>query len=142
VASAAERLLYVDASALVKLVVAEPESDALVAEIRGSVVASSELALAEVPRAIHRLLSGRRAPEREALLRTCARVLDGVALVPLDRALLVRAGSFSESYLRTLDAIHVASALSLTPELDALVTYDERQLEVAGVAGLPVLRPT
>lgn len=140
-ASAAERVLYLDASALVKLVVREPESDALLVETRGSLVASSELALAEVPRAIRRLLSGRRAAERAALEGNLRKLLEGLRYVPVRRGLLVRAGTFAEAYLRTLDAIHLASALELTPELDAFVSYDERQLEAAALAELPVLSP-
>lgn len=140
-ASAAERLLYFDASALIKLIVREPESAALRQALDGAVVASSELVLAEVPRAIRRLLSGRRAAEWRGLEGQLRAVLERVRYVPVERRLLVRAGAFAEAYLRILDAIHLASALDLVPELDAFVSYDERQLEAAAVADLELLSP-
>lgn len=140
-ASSAERVLYLDASALVKLVVREPESGALGAEIRGAALASSELALAEVPRAIRRLMSGRRSAERRELERALQALLERMYYVPVDRRLLVRAGAFREAFLRTLDAIHLASAITLVPGVDAFVSYDERQLEAAQVAALPLLTP-
>lgn len=140
-ASAADRVLYLDASALVKLVVREPESSALAEEVRGAAIVSSEIALAEVPRAIRRVMSGRRSPERRELERALEALLEGIHYVPLDRRLLVRAGAFREAFLRTLDAIHLASAVTLVPGVTAFVSYDERQLEAAQVAALPLLTP-
>jgi uncharacterized protein len=133
--------LYLDSSAIVKLVVAEPESAALVETVRGRGLLTSEIALAEVPRAIQRLLSGGRTNEREAVLVELQAVLETFAYVPLDRALLVRAGSFREAYLRTLDAIHLASALAVETDIEAFVTYEERQAEALGLTGLAGLRP-
>jgi predicted nucleic acid-binding protein len=141
VASAAEPAYYVDSSAIVKLIVSEPESGALVEAITGHGLVTSEIALAEVPRAIRRLLSGRRTRERSGVERELPRVLEALAYVPLDRALLVRAGSFREAYLRTLDAIHLASALAVDTDIEAVVTYDERQVEAAESAGLVCLSP-
>jgi uncharacterized protein len=141
VASAAESALYLDSSAIVKLVVAEPETAALVESIRGRGLVTSEIALAEVPRAIRRVLSGRRKNEREAVLAELQDVLEALAYVPLDRALLVRAGSFREAYLRTLDAIHLASALAIETDIEAFITYDERQAEALNVTGIAGLRP-
>ena len=137
----AELAYYADSSAIVKLIVSEPESDVLVEAVGGHDLITSEIALAEVPRAIHRLLSGRRARERQAVERELPRVLESLAYVPVDRSLLVRAGSFREAYLRTLDAIHVASALAVDTEIEAVVTYDERQVAAAESAGLPCLSP-
>jgi predicted nucleic acid-binding protein len=141
VASAAESALYLDSSAIVKLIVSEPESSALVEAVRGHGLVTSEIALAEVPRAIRRLLSGRQARERRAVERELPRVLESLAYVPVDRPLLVRAGSFREAYLRTLDAIHLASALAVDTDIAAMVTYDERQVEAAEAMGLVCLRP-
>lgn len=124
-----------------KLVVAEPETAALVETIRGRGLVTSEIALAELPRAIRRVLSGRRKNEREAVLAELQDVLEALAYVPLDRALLVRAGSFREAYLRTLDAIHLASALAIDTDIQAFITYDERQAEALGVTGIAGLRP-
>jgi len=67
-------------------------------------------------------------------------LLDAVALLPLDRALLVAAGAFAEPALRALDAIHVAAAVDLSP-LDAFVSYDERQAAAARLAGLRTVVP-
>jgi uncharacterized protein len=141
VANETELALYLDSSAIVKLIVAEPESGALVESVRSRGLVTSEIALAEVPRAIWRLLSGRRKLERESVLIQLPRVLETFAFVPLDRALLVRAGSFREAYLRTLDAIHLASALAVDTDIEAVVTYDERQVEAAESAGLVCLTP-
>ena len=140
-ASGAESALYLDSSAIVKLVVAEPETAALVESIRGRGLVTSEIALAEDPRTIQRVLSGRRKNEREAVLAELQDVLEALAYVPLDRALLVRAGSFREAYLRTLDAIHLASALAIETDIGAFITYDERQAEALSVTGIAGLRP-
>ena len=140
-ANAAEPALYLDSSAIVKLVVAEPETAALVETVRGRGLVTSEIALAEVPRAIRRVVSGRRRNEGQAVLAELQDVLEVLAYVPLDRALLVRAGSFREAYLRTLDAIHLASALAIETDIGAFITYDERQAEALSVTGIGGLRP-
>jgi predicted nucleic acid-binding protein len=136
-----DRALYADSSALVKLIVEEPETDALEAAVAGRELVASELALAEVPRAIRRLSADAPAAKRIALRRGVEGVLGGLALLPVGRDVLLRAGAFDEPFLRALDAIHVASALSIAAELEALISYDARQLEMARVAGLPVLSP-
>ena len=69
-----------------------------------------------------------------------AETLDAVALLPLDRGLLLAAGALDEPALRALDAIHVAAAVVLSP-LDAFVTYDERQAAAARLAGLRTVAP-
>jgi len=68
-------------------------------------------------------------------------VLEGVALVPLDDAILRGAGDLSPAGLRTLDAIHLATALSLAEDVTTLVTYDERLAEAAAAAGIAVTAP-
>ena len=67
-------------------------------------------------------------------------LIDAVALVSLDRALLVGAGALAEPALRALDAIHVVSAVDLHP-IDGFVTYDERQAAAARLAGLRTIAP-
>jgi uncharacterized protein len=141
VATSAELAYYVDSSAIVKLIVAEPESRALIEAVRGRGLVTSEIALAEVPRAIRRLLNRRQSRERRGVERELLRALESLAYVPVDRALLVRAGSFREAYLRTLDAIHLASALAVDTDIAAVVTYDEQQVEAAESAGLVCLSP-
>ena len=131
-ASTAERLLYLDASALVKLVVVERESSALAAAVGGSRLISSELVLAEVPRAV-RAAGGREVP--------LERLMRGLDFVPLTRRVLAAAGSLEDRYLRTLDAIHVASALEIAGDLDGFVTYDAAQSRAAQLADLPLMAP-
>ena len=138
----AERALYLDSSALVKLVVEEPETHALGQAVAGRDLISSEIALAEVQRAIRRLFSGRRNETREALSRAMESVLGALAFVPVDRKILLQAGSFHEMFLRTLDAIHAASALAVADDIEWFVTYDGVQGDAVEVAGLPLLQPS
>ena len=133
-------LFYADASALVKLVRDEPESDALRAFLADADIVSSELVLTEVPRAIRRAAARDPRLALEVLMDRAGEALDGVALLPLERALLLAAGAFAEPALRALDAIHVAAAVDLAP-LDGFVTYDERQAAAARLAGLRTLSP-
>lgn len=67
--------------------------------------------------------------------------LRDVALLPLDDALLDEASSLGPTGLRSLDAIHLATALSVREEIGALFTYDERLAEAAKARGLPVSQP-
>ncbi len=132
-------LLYLDCSALTKLVLREPESAALRAYLEGDDLVSSELVLTELPRAVRRA-AGDDARTLRALLRTAGGVLDALALARLDRAVLLAAGAITEPTLRALDAIHVATAVDVAP-VDAFVTYDQRQAAVATLAGFQVVAP-
>jgi predicted nucleic acid-binding protein len=67
-------------------------------------------------------------------------VLQALALLPLDRALLLAAGALAEPMLRAFDAIHIASAAAVLP-IDAFVTYDDRQAAAARLAGLRTVAP-
>jgi predicted nucleic acid-binding protein len=133
-------LFYADASALVKLVRDETESDALRAYLEGADLVSSELVLTEVPRAVRRAAALDPELPLDLLLDRTGQLLDAVALATLDRALLAGAGALAEPALRALDAIHVATAVGLHP-LDAFVTYDERQAAAARLAGLRTTAP-
>jgi predicted nucleic acid-binding protein len=133
-------IVYADSSALTKLVRREPETDALREFVDGSELVSSELVLAEVPRAIQRLATSDRSLPRDALLDRAGELFDSVALCPVDAAVLTAAGAITEPDLRTLDAIHVASALYLG-EIDAFLSYDRRQAAVARKAGLSIAAP-
>jgi len=127
-------LAYVDASALVKLVVPECESAALRAELAGwPRRASSALARAELVRACARVDPAARDRARD--------LLEGLSLVSVTDRVLDEAASVRPVSLRTLDAIHVATALVLREALGALITYDDRMAEAATHAGLPVLAP-
>jgi predicted nucleic acid-binding protein len=133
-------LFYADASALVKLVLDEPESAALRSYVDGADLISSELVLSEIPRAIRRAAATDPTLPRERLLTRAGELLDAIGLLALDRELLIAAGTLAEPSLRALDAIHVAAAISAGP-LDAFVTYDERQGAAARLAGLRTIAP-
>ncbi|HEY4811794.1 MAG TPA: type II toxin-antitoxin system VapC family toxin [Solirubrobacteraceae bacterium] len=133
-------LFYLDASALVKLVRAEPETDALRSFLEDADLLSSELALTELPRAIRRAAAQDPALDLELLISRAGELLDALALLPVDRAILAGAGALEEPVLRSLDAIHLAAAIDLSP-IDAFVSYDERQSAAARLAGLRTVDP-
>ncbi len=133
-------VVYLDASALVKLVRDEAESPALRAYLRDVDLVSSELVLTEIPRAVRRAVSLDPDLPLDLLLERAGALVEALALRPLDRALLAGAGALSEPALRALDAIHVAAAVDLDP-IDAFVTYDERQAAAARLAGLRTMAP-
>ncbi len=139
-ASAELALFYVDASALVKLVREEPEGPALRRFLSDADLVSCELVLTELPRAIRRASAADPRLPLEPLLERAGELLESVALLPLDRALLLAAGALEEPALRTLDAIHLAAAVDVSP-VDAFVSYDERQGAAARLAGLRTVRP-
>jgi uncharacterized protein len=133
-------LFYADASALVKLVRDEPESDSLRAFLADADIVSCELVLTELPRAIRRAAANDPRLPLEKLIGRAGDLLDALALLPLDRDLLGAAGALMEPALRALDAIHVAAAVDLSP-LDGFVSYDERQSAAARLAGLRTFQP-
>jgi predicted nucleic acid-binding protein len=133
-------LFYLDSSALVKLVCAEPETGALRVFLADADLLSSELALTEVPRAIRRAAALDRSIATAPLMTRAGDVLDAVALLPVDRPLLAAAGALEEPVLRALDAIHLVAAIDLSP-IDAFVSYDERQSAAARLAGLRTVQP-
>lgn len=123
--------LYLDASAIVKLVIQEQESAALLRAVGGHGLFSSRIAVVEVAKAVARSRPG--TDTRPALSR--------ISFVELDADLAQIAAKTGGNTLRALDAIHVASALRLGPEIDSLVTYDDRQAEAARSVGLEVVSP-
>jgi uncharacterized protein len=125
---------YLDTSALVKLVLPEAESVALRAELaRWERHVSSALARTELVRACQ--------PAGAAARRLAERVVAELDLLAIDDAILDAAGRLKPMTLRTLDAIHVASAQALGPALGTLVAYDERLLAGAEAASLPTAVP-
>ena len=106
-------VFYADTSALVKLVRDEAESVALRTYLDGGGLASSELVLTEIPRALHRAVAHDPELPRALLLERAGELIDVLALRPVDRALLAGAGAFAEPALRALDAIHIAAAVDL-----------------------------
>jgi predicted nucleic acid-binding protein len=133
-------LLYSDASALVKLVRDEPETAALRTYFADADLVSCELVLTEIPRAIRRAAAHDPQLPLDGLLQRADELLNALALLPIDHALLAAAGAITEPALRALDAIHVCAATDLGP-VDAFVTYDERQAAAARLAGLRTTAP-
>ncbi len=130
---ATDSLVYVDSSAFAKLVVEEPETQALSRHLRGRQLTTSELAIIEVAR-VERLAEPKR------LTGATARgVLAEVDLVSLARPILDRAAELTSRRVRSLDAIHLATALEVDP--GEVVAYDRRLLDAAAAAGLSVASP-
>jgi uncharacterized protein len=132
--------IYADASALVKLVAEETQTEALKAYVEDAELLSSELVLAEVPRALRRIASEDPAASLDPLLERGEKLLDTVTVAPVESLLLEAAGEIDEPRLRTLDAAHVVTALYLRP-IDAFLTYDVRQAASARLAGLRTVAP-
>ena len=133
-------LLYTDASAIVKLILDEPESEALRSYIDGADLLSCELVLVEVPRAVRRAVARDPGLPLDLLMSRAEQTVNSIALAPLDRGLLLAAGALAEPMLRALDAIHIATAIDLGP-IDAFVSYDERRSAVARLAGVRTMSP-
>jgi uncharacterized protein len=127
-------LIYLDTSALLKLIFPEKGSEAVVAAVDGDVeMVSSELLLVEARRG-----TARRAPARLPRLDV---LLGRVELIQMSSALLESASRLPDPLLRSLDAIHVATALSIRTEVDVLLSYDERLIAAAAAHGLPTAAP-
>lgn len=129
------KLLYLDASALVKLVRPEPETKALIAALDPDAkLVSSEIAEVEVIRALRRAGG-------EAAASLGRTQLQSVRLLPLSRRVRRAACDLDPGGLRTLDAIHVATAVQLGDLLGTVYAYDLRLVEAARGAGLRVSAP-
>lgn len=125
-------IVYVDTSAMGALLIDQPESPALLdwLDHAAGTLVSSDLLETEL----------RRLATREGLDQSdVTRLLDGLSLAALDRAVYRSAGLLPMSYLRTLDALHLEAALRL--DAAALLTYDHRLGEAAREAGLEVISP-
>ncbi len=127
-------VVYLDASAIVKLIVAEPGSGELLALLADATsLATSVVAAVEVPRAIARYRPDSRA--------VAASVLDGMTLIGFSSRQATEAATVRPLTLRSLDAIHLAAALNVRDELSAFVTYDRRLADAARLVDVPVLSP-
>lgn len=133
-------VIYIDTSAAMKLVRPEVHSNDLsdwLRERSHSAVLSSVLIEVELMRATRRS-----APER---LGRAAEVLRGIGAVTLSPPVVTRASEYSDANLRSLDAIHLATAervVTVTREqLDAFIAYDDRLLAAARAVGLPAVAP-
>jgi len=129
-------VIYLDSSALMKLVRQEGETPALgawLARRTDQEMVSSELARVEVLGAARRV-GGPAMAEARA-------VVADLDLIRLDHAVQDIACDIGDPALRTLDALHLASALLLAEELTAFVAYDHRLTDAARAAGLTVATP-
>jgi uncharacterized protein len=130
----AAELVYLDSSAFVKLVLAEPETPALLTALESvERLVASEILEIEVLRAT------RRGGGDTAAARV---QLGAVRLLPLSSEIRKRASELDPPSVRSLDAIHLATALTLGQRLDGLYTYDERMSLAAREAGLNVQAPS
>ena len=129
----AERVCYLDSSAIVKLVVREKESAALRRYLGGRSLVSSALARVEVARAV--------APQGPRTLRKAAEVLSRIDLVRINNKVLSRAASMGPADLRTLDAIHLATASMFGRSLSRFVCYDGRLASAAQAGDWTVVAP-
>jgi predicted nucleic acid-binding protein len=129
-------MIYLDSAAVVKLVHAEQESDALrdwLTERADTGWVSSVLLEVESFRAL-----ARHSPGAIARLHS---VLDLVELVELDSGIRILAQTIAPVTVRSLDAIHLATALRIRGQLTSFVTYDKRLADAAAAAGLTVDAP-
>lgn len=130
----ASRATYLDASALVKLAHREAESAALNSYLRRrpvrvtSVIARAEVIRALAPYGADRVRRGRELLAKLELVRVSDRVLDAAGVIP-------------PIELRSLDAIHLATAAQFEDELASFVTYDERLAAAATARGMKVAQP-
>lgn len=126
--------VYLDSSALVKLVVHERESEPLKTYLTAHPTrVSCTLARVEVVRAV--------SAQGEAAVARARQVLRELILIRLDDELLDHATGLRPGELRTLDAIHLSAAASLGPDLLDIVTYDTRMIQAAQRLGLSVASP-
>ena len=130
-------MIYLDSAAVVKLVHAESESAALrgwLDERAETGWISSVLTEIESFRALARY-----APAAASRLPA---VLDQIDLIDLDQHIRMLARTVTPTTVRSLDAIHLGTALRVRPSLISFVTYDKRLLDAAQAAGLPIDSPT
>jgi len=129
-------VLYFDTCALVKLARPEAESAALQAwlpQYRTMPKVTSALAEVELSRAIRRAAPGFHPRVRP--------LLAGIFKFDIDDIVRARAAGYADPMLRTLDAVHLATAEEIRAELVAFVTYDDRLAAAAKAIGLPVEAP-
>jgi predicted nucleic acid-binding protein len=130
-------MIYLDSSALLKLLFQEPESEALSSWLSARAEVpklTSQVSVVEVLRVCLRVDSD--------LEPAARRLLAGLDLVPISSTVVEWASHFGSTSLRTLDAIQLATALTVADDLDAILAYDRRLLEAAASERLPVASPT
>jgi len=126
---------YLDTSAATKLVVEEPGSEALSAWIKdqGPSFVASELLRVELLRACRR-----HSPDAMARARE---VIDSATLMSVTTDICIDAAGIDPAVVRSLDAVHIATALAIGDDLKGVVTYDQRMADGCRIYGLPVVAP-
>lgn len=124
---------YIDSSAVLKLVMWEAESAALIEWTSGRAVIASDLVRTETLRAARR--------HSVEAVGQARHVLSSFVMLGLSSEVCERAAELDPLVLRSLDAIHLACALQLAHELDGIVTYDDRLAEASTLLGVPVVAP-
>lgn len=132
--TSAEQAIYLDSSAIVKLVVTEAQTAALRAHLPpDATLISSALARSEVARAVM--------PQGPSASAAAARVLERFELLAISEDVLRRAGEQQPAAMRTLDAIHLCSAMALEAAATEFVCYDRRLAAAARDQGFVVTAP-
>jgi uncharacterized protein len=130
-------MIYLDTAALVKLVRREVASDELADWLNEQVdrlLVSSVLVEVELPRALRR--------SEPALLTSAPALLSRIGVCDVDEAVRSTAASYQDPLIRSIDAVHLATAdIVLGDDLTAFVTYDRRLLAAANAIGLPTASP-
>lgn len=129
-------MIYLDASAIVKLARTEPDSEALreyLTELGDPPQVTSALSEVEVPRAMARY--------EPLAIMAAYRALDQMQKVRMDPSVRMSAASLPPVTLRSLDAVHLASALAVRKHLSGFVSYDQRLLDAATHHDLPAASP-
>lgn len=127
--------VYLDTSAFVKLVRSEPESQALREALREHE--------AELVSSVLLSVEGRRAARRygELASKRAATALTAVTLLALDQPIVELAGGLEPLELRSLDALHLATILSVGDDVERLYCYDSRLANAARAVGIKVAAP-
>jgi predicted nucleic acid-binding protein len=143
-------VIYLDTSALMKLVHVEAGSDALRRYLMTKVKVpklTSAVAITELPRAVRRanydsMGNARDRRMLEAEMQQSRDLLQTLRMIEVTRALLADAASADGPFLRSIDAIHLAAATRIAIGISAFITYDKRLASAAEEAGLPVAEPS
>jgi predicted nucleic acid-binding protein len=128
------RNIYIDSSAILKFIIKEAESEAVVSISRARFI-TSELSRVEVKRAILRY--------EPSAIKVAENILDNFNYVKIDSQTLVQAERLPERInLRALDAIHIAVASKMALKINSILTYDKHMAKAAKALGFEVLSPT
>lgn len=127
---------YIDTSALAKLIVLESETPALLDWLKENKtdLATSELTHTELMRTVRRF-----APDRATASR---KILGQVIALSATKSIFESAANIEPKSLKSLDAVHVTTALSLGDELEGVITYDQQMAGAVEGYGFPVIAPS